>query len=591
MRIPFVGPSYVWRSTNFDAQRSVNLFPSKSESGRSANIDVLLPTPGLTLHGTAATARCRGAWETLGRAFFVFGAKLYETLADGTVTALGNLTTDHGYVSMSDNGLELCLVDGTNGYLYIFAVANAITNGTFDADANWTKGAGWTIGSGHATGGSAISTAISQAPSTLTVGISYTVTYTITRSAGTITPALGGTAGTTRNSSGTYVETIVAGSSDKLLAFNTSGFTGTLDTVSVVQATDQFLQINDPYFLPADTVDFCNGRFLFNHSLTGQWFISALYDGSTGDPSEIATAEGSPDNLVAVKTVHNEPWLFGEESIEVWYDSGAAQFPFERVQGAFIEYGCAAKGSISKTANTVFWLGRDKQGAAMVWMAQGYQPTRISTEAIEQQLAGYSTLSDATSYTYQEDGHYFYVLNFTAANATWVYDVRLNAWHERAFWNKITGLYERHLAEAHVYAFGKHIVGDYNAATVYQMSSSLYDDNGDEIRRLRSSPHTFDEMEYLFYSKFLLDMETGLGNETGDGEDTDPQVILQWSDDGGHTWSSEHARPAGKVGEYRARALWRRLGRSRDRVFRVVYTGRTRFSIIGARIDVEAGTA
>jgi hypothetical protein len=115
----------------------------------------------------------------------------------------------------------------------IFSELEYSTNGTFASDTGWTKGAGWTIAAGVATATGAISTAIEQSAGvTLIQGKQYLVQYTITRSAGTITPSLGGTAGTGRSASGTYSETIIAGST-QTISFGTSGFTGTLDNVSI----------------------------------------------------------------------------------------------------------------------------------------------------------------------------------------------------------------------------------------------------------------------------------------------------------------------------------------------------------------------
>lgn len=129
---------------------------------------------------------------------------------------------------------------GTDEKLIMVYVDNGlqehVTNGTFATDTGWTKGAGWTIGSGVATAAGAISTAISQnAGVTINAGQPYVVTMTITRDAGSLTPSLGGTAGTARSSAGTYSEIIIAGAS-QTIAFTGSGFTGTLDTVTIKPA-------------------------------------------------------------------------------------------------------------------------------------------------------------------------------------------------------------------------------------------------------------------------------------------------------------------------------------------------------------------
>jgi hypothetical protein len=107
------------------------------------------------------------------------------------------------------------------------------------------------------------------------------------------------------------------------------------------------------------------------------------------------------------------------------------------------------------------------------------------------------------------------------------------------------------------------------------------------MRRLRRAPHLSNEGKRITFDKFQLDLETGLGIADGQGED--PQIMLRWSDDGGQTWSSEHWVSAGPQGEYKTRAIWRRLGQARDRVFEVTMTDPIPWRLIGSWIDVRMG--
>ncbi len=138
------------------------------------------------------------------------------------------------------------------------ALTNCATNGTFATDTGWTKGTGWTIGAGVATAAGAISTAISQtAGFTLVEGQAYSVTYTITRSAGGLIPSIGGNNGTERTASGTYHEVIVAGSS-QTIAFTGNAFTGTLDTIVINVASTAGFEIQNPsaYTISGTTLTF-----------------------------------------------------------------------------------------------------------------------------------------------------------------------------------------------------------------------------------------------------------------------------------------------------------------------------------------------
>lgn len=106
-----------------------------------------------------------------------------------------------------------------------------------------------------------------------------------------------------------------------------------------------------------------------------------------------------------------------------------------------------------------------------------------------------------------------------------------------------------------------------------------------QIRRMRRTVYVTDEQEWIFHNRLRIDLETGIGDSSG----SDPQIMLRWSDDGCHTWSNEHWRSAGKIGQYRARAVWNRLGRSRQRVYEHVMTNAGRTAIIAAELDIEKG--
>jgi hypothetical protein len=351
-------------------------------------------------------------------------------------------------------------------------------------------------------------------------------------------------------------------------------------------STNVFSPITDPDFPGAGTVGFLDGYFVFNEPNSQKIWVTSLLDGTSVDPLDFASAEGSPDGVVAIIVDHREVWVYGTNSVEVWYDSGEADFPLTRVQGAFNEIGCAAAYSVAKLDNGLFWLGADARGRGIVYRANGYTGTRISTHAIEWQIQQYGNISDAIGYTYQQDGHAFYVLVFPSANATWVYDVATQAWHERAGW--VDGEFTRHRGNCQI-AFGDEIViGDYENGNLYAFDLNVYADNGAAQRWLRSwraMPTGSDNTFRAAHHMLQLECETGVGLNSGQGED--PQVMLRWSDDGGHTWSNEHWRSMGRVGAHGYRTIWRRLGMTtkiRDRVYEVSGTDPVRIFITAAEL-------
>lgn len=352
--------------------------------------------------------------------------------------------------------------------------------------------------------------------------------------------------------------------------------------------TGVLVQITDSDFVGADTVQFIDGYFAFNKTGTGQFQITQLY-GTDIDGLDFATAEGAPDLLLSLLVDHREIWLFGETSTEVFFNSGNPDFPFERIQGAFIEQGCAAKLSPAKLDNTVFWLTADERGQGMVQRAQGYQPQRISTHAVEYAIGQYPTISDAVGYSYQQEGHSFYVLNFPTANATWVYDASTDEWHERAWRNPATAALGRHRANCQIAFAGENLVGDWENGNVYVLDLDTYTDNGDLIPAIRQTPYIASTNLMMFFHKLWIDMEVGVGLVSGSG--SDPEVMLDWSDDGGNTWSNEVRAKLGKIGERLARVNFRRLGKSRSRVFRVTITDPVKRVFIDADVEATPGTS
>ena len=350
--------------------------------------------------------------------------------------------------------------------------------------------------------------------------------------------------------------------------------------------TEEFAQIADTDFPGAVTVGYLDGYFVFNEPQSQRVWVTSLLDGTAIDPLEFASAEGSPDQLVAAIVDHREAWLFGTNSIEVWYDAGSADFPLQRIQGAFNEIGLAAAYSVAKLDNGLFWLGADSRGQGIVYRSNGYTGKRISTHAVEWQIQQYGDISDAIGYTYQQDGHAFYVLVFPSEDTTWVYDVSTELWHERAGFYE--GQFVRHRGNCQMAYNGEVVIGDFENANVYAFDLNVYADNGSIQRWLRSwraLPTGKNDLNRTAQHTLQLDCETGVGLNTGQG--SDPQVMLRWSDDGGHTWSNEHWSSMGKIGRYGYRTFWRRLGMTmkiRDRVYEVSGTDPVKITIMGAQL-------
>jgi len=362
--------------------------------------------------------------------------------------------------------------------------------------------------------------------------------------------------------------------------------------------TNTFFEVTTN-FAGAGSLDFQGGFFIFNQPNSDIFWI---YDGSGSiDLLDNAVAESGADHLVAVLVDHNELWLFGTSTIEVWTNVGGADFPYQPISGAFIESGLAAASSPAKLDNSIFWLGSDTRGGAVVYRAQGYTPARVSTHAIELAIQGYERVDDAIGFAYQQEGHSFYVLSFPTGNATWVFDVATGLWHERAYMDPETGELGRHLANCHSFfrPIGEHVVGDYRNGNLYAFDLDTYTDNGDYIKWMRSwraLKQGTNTLKRTFQHTLQLVGQTGVGRGTvaPDIQGYDPQVMLRWSDDGGHTWSNEHWKSFGRFGASGYRAIWRKLGATeklRDRVYEVSGTDPTKRAFIGAELEASQGVS
>jgi hypothetical protein len=390
-------------------------------------------------------------------------------------------------------------------------------------------------------------------------------------------------------------------------------------------ATSVFSAITDPDFPGAVTVCYLDGYFVFNQPNSQLMWVTAILDGTNIDALDFASTEGSPDGLIAVASNFRELWAFGTNSIEVWYDVGGTGFPLQRIQGAFNELGCAAPYSVAKMDNGLFWLGRDRRGQGIVYRANGYTGVRISTHAVEWQIQQYADMSDAIGYTYQQDGHSFYVLVFPSANTTWVYDAATQAWHERAGF--VDGQFTRHRSNCQMAFNNKIVVGDFENGKIYAFDLNDYSDNGSIqkwLRSWRALPTGTNTLKRTAQHSLQLDAEAGLylapvdaGNayiitqnnegittentppqflvdETPYQENPSPKVMLRWSDDGGHTWSNEHWKYMGAIGQYYYRTIWRRLGMTvklRDRVYEVSGTDPVKIAIMGAELIMSPTNA
>jgi len=401
---------------------------------------------------------------------------------------------------------------------------------------------------------------------------------------------------------------------------------GSLTVSSETIYAEQFtiLPTTDGAFTGGDVVDVNDNYFIYNRPNSQQFAISGLLS-----PITQALSFGSkftaPDNLVSLIANNGQLYLLGEKSSEVWSDQGTFPLAYQRIPGSSTQQGIAAAQSVARVGNSFAYVSQNIRGLNQVVLMNGYTPQRISTHAVEQSLLDQYT-ADAIAYTYQLEGHEVYVVSFPTIDITWAYDFTTELWH-KWLWVDSNNQYHRHRSNCAAVFQGVVVVGDWQNGNLYQLDQANYTDNGGEIRRLRRAPHILTDLQRQYFDELQIQFQPGVGingfsrdrntylgspytiplntpltigvqdidvlGNAGQLNQNDilynPKAMLRWSNDGGSTWSKEYWQDLGQQGYYKHRAIWRRLGMARDRIFEVVVTDPIKAVVVSANLKGSEG--
>lgn len=344
----------------------------------------------------------------------------------------------------------------------------------------------------------------------------------------------------------------------------------------------QALPPTDGPFVGGTVVDIVDNFFVYNQPNSNVWGSSSALAVTSPALSQ-GQKFGSSDNIVSIIVVSREVFLLGEQTTEVDQNIGAFPFPFQVIPGTNTQHGCAAALSVARFGETFAFVSQDTRGQGIIVRMVGYNIKRISTHAVENDLLG-QVISDAIAYTYQIEGHEFYVVTFPTADKTWVFDLATEMWHK---WLSIdtNNKFHRHRSNCAAVFQGQVIVGDYQNGALYGLSNTTYTDNGLPIRRLRRAQHLIADYHRVIYSEFQIIFQPGTGLVTGQG--SDPQCMVRWSDDGGLTYGNEHWQSVGTMGQYKNRARWQNMGQARDRVYEFIVTDPFKCVVVAADLRAQ----
>lgn len=369
------------------------------------------------------------------------------------------------------------------------------------------------------------------------------------------------------------------------------------DAFSFDNEANTITQITDANFRTSSTVVFKDGFFVFSASDGSVFFNSALNDPLTYDALDFGTAEINPDRIVALHVNHNELFVTGEETIELFQNVGGSGFPFQRIPGANIQKGVFAKFSLREFDNSFVFVGGSQNELPAVWKVAGSSAAqKISTSAIDNAIQEYTEeeIADSFAFDYAQGGNFFVGFTFTSSripSKTFVYDATSSALSDTAVWHeRQTGITDnRWRVNSIIKIFGKLLVGDQIDGRIGELDLDTFTEYGDVMFTQKASAPFAAQGLPQFWGEMNLTMETGVGLTTGQG--SDPQVRYDFSDNGGRTFSAEFSRTFGKIGEYFAVPTWRKQGRiPKHRIVRFTTTDPVKKTIIKLEVTAEVGT-
>jgi hypothetical protein len=357
------------------------------------------------------------------------------------------------------------------------------------------------------------------------------------------------------------------------------------------------VEITDVNFQTSDTVVYKDGYFIFTTSDGKQFFNSNLSTGSSDDlvfdALDFGTAEESPDSIVAVHVSHNQLFLLGEWTIEVFQNVAGAGFPFQRIEGAALEKGAHSKYSVIQWEGFFYFIGGGINERSAVWKASAGQTAKVSTDAIDNELQKFARdeISESFSFTYSIGGHAFVGFTIRSVNIpskTFVFNVTASMLSGSLVWSELqSGTSDNSWRANSVNnVFDKLLVSDSLDGRIGYLDADTYDEYGEPISRIKTTSPLYAGGESFVVNELELVMESGVGIKEGQG--SEPVINMSYSEDGAKTWSSQFQRGIGKIGEYARRQVWRKQGYTLfSRVFRFSMTDPVKPVMIKLELEVE----
>jgi hypothetical protein len=567
METPFFGPFDVTRSTNLADNQLINLRPELVDTKDGKNIGALFGTPGLDLLTTVGLGPINGL-RTLGGSvlYAVSGTSVYTVSSAWSGSLVGSLVGNGGRVSIIDNNTQIAFFTDLSGF--VGPAGQQFVSGGIQAG-----------GTNYAANDTVVMAAVGG---TQTAALIIKI---LTLSGSTVTGFQVLQGGAFNPLPATLVQQSTTGSGSGLI-INAPVFSG----------TNSLCRIYLPFPPPGDGLTmyatYQDGFGLLPQPGTTNIWQSQVLDISVWPALNFATADGESGFVQVLADIHRELFVFKQKNTEVWNDAGTAGFAFQPLGAVMIEHGTVAPATVVKVGDTLIWLSQSSEGIGLVLQNEGISGVKkVSTHAIDTLIAAVPNITNAFAYSYQQEGHQLYVLTLPAGNLTLVYDATdslaagVPIWYQWLSFSN--GQFARHWGNAFANYNQTLVLGDYRNGNLYRINLDTLTDNGTPRKWLRSwrarqKPSPVPER----FASLQIDMQTGVGLLIAN-----PQVVLDWSDDGGWNWSNPRIISAGQLGQTAWRVRATRLGSTRrnsglDRIFRLSSTDPFPVCLIGADLDV-----
>lgn len=297
-----------------------------------------------------------------------------------------------------------------------------------------------------------------------------------------------------------------------------------------------------------NSVSGVKGYFAFTIA-DGRLFASEL--NSVGlDSLSFTTA---PGHLLRGVAYRDEWFVFGDNFCQVYRDAGLSPFPFDLV--ATIPIGLAGTHAVAGWepgfTGTIVWAAQDD----VVYKLNGYTPQAVSTEDVSRDIAATPDKAVLEACVYMSNGNAFWVLT-RPGFWSWTLNLTTGTWGERASYGRPSWCAARTIK-----AFSTWLAGDRQSGRLFEIGADVFREGDDPLVFEVVSGAVLASPNRLAIGRLDVDMVAAVGRAAGEEPvETDPQVDISWSLDGGYRWSSPVFRAIGREGESRKTISVNRLG-------------------------------